>query len=412
MRTYSQTTNPGVIATVRGPAPAVLGVGAYLIGLGLPVGWGVPLLVLGLGLFLQIVLETGEREGLLASPRARFSWIVGAFTASFAMSALVSVDRARSLTLAVALLPGLLCLVALLGVRLGRAEWRVLGMAGWTTSIVVAASVVAAALMHPGESPFALATHAGVAAIVVPNDAVLLAVLSPISVVLLRDGAVWKRAAGGLGLALTVAAIGMLASRIACLTLLVVLGTSLYLLRPRLAVAGIVIAVASVLAVDGVLGWPMLAKLAGPVDPRLSLWAVEWRFFTDAPVLGHGPFTLAADYEPTVAQLSLPAWLMRDPQATVQWAHSLWFEALGERGAVGLATLALLVGSALRAAFRRSRSRTDFEGKNVVPLAALMGLCVASLFELTLLREWVGVMLFALSAIVHAPDPDRPTGGS
>jgi hypothetical protein len=390
----------------------VLGVGAYLVGLGLPVGWRVPLLALGLGLLLQLVLETRDRERVPVSSRAGFSWIVVAFMASFAMSTLVSVDRTRSMTLAVAVLPGLLCLVALQGVRPGRAERRVLGVAGWITSTVAGASVVTAALMHPGESPFALATHAGVAAIVVPNDVVLLAVLSPISVVLLRDGAAWKRVAGGLGLALTVAAVGMLASRIACLTLLVVLGTSLALLQPRLAVAGIVVAAVSVLVVDGVLGWPILAKLAGPVDPRLSLWAVEWRFFTDAPVLGHGPFTLAADYEPTIAQLSLPAWLTRDPQATVPWAHSLWFEALGERGVVGLATLALLAGSSLRAALRRARSRTSFDGRHVVPLAALIGLCVASLFELTLLHEWVGVVLFALAAIVHAPDPDPSTGGS
>lgn len=400
------------MVTLRAPAPAMLGVGAYLVGLGLPVGWRVPLLALGLGLFLQLVLDVREREEPSVSSRAHPSWIVVAFIASFAMSCWASVDSTRSLTLAVALLPGLLCLVALQSVRFGRAEWGVLGVAGWTTSVVAAASIVTAAVMHPGESPFALATHAGVAAIVVPNDVVLLAVLSPISVVLLRDDALWKRAAGGLGLALTVVAIGVLASRIAYLTLLVALATSLYLLQPRLVLAGIVIAGTSMLAVDGVLGWPMLAKLAGPVDPRLSLWAVEWRFFTDAPVLGHGPFTLASDYEPTVAQLSLPAWVMRDAQATVPWAHSLWFEALGERGLVGFATLALLVGGTLRAALRRARSRTGFAGRHVVPLAALVALCVASVFELTLLHEWVGVVLFALTAIVLTPDPDRSTGGS
>ena len=400
------------MATLQAPAPAVLGVGAYLVGLGLPVGWGVPLLALGFGLCLQLVLEARRREEPSVSSRVRLSWIVVAFVASFAMSAWTSVDKERSVRLAVALLPGLLCFVALQRVRFGRAEWAILGVAGWITVLVTAASVVSTGLLHAGESPFALATHAGVAAIVVPNDVVLLAVLSPISVALLRDGEIWKRAAGGLGLALTVIAIGMLASRVAYLTFLIALATSLYLLQPRLVLAGGVIAGASMLAVDGFLGWPMLAKLAGPVDPRLSLWAVEWRFFTDAPVLGHGPFTLAADYEPTIAQLSLPTWVMRDPQATVPWAHSLWFEALGERGIVGLTTLALLVGSTLSAALRRVRSRTALEGRQVVPLATLMGLCVASLFELTLLREWVGVMLFALSAIVHAPDPGRPTGGS
>lgn len=407
--TYDQTSVSEQSASLRTPAPAVLGVAAYLVGLGLPLGWRLPLLILGLALLAQLGCVIVERRA--ASPSSSLSWVVALFVLSFAASTWASADVARSALLAGALLPGLLAVVALGNARLSAGALDLLGAAAWTASCAAATSVVAAAALHPYDTPFELVAHAGVAAIVVPNDAVLLAILAPVSFFLLRDDAVWKRAAGGVGLSLTVLAIGLLASRVAFLTLLVALGTSLWLVRPRQALAGVVLLAAAMLAVDAAQGWPMLAKLAHPVDPRLSLWAVEWHFFADAPLLGHGPFTLAAEYEPTLARLALPAWLPRDPQATVPWAHSLWFEALGERGLVGLATLLLLLGGALRAALRRrSDVATTADARHIVPLAALAALVVASVFELTFLHEWVGLAVFSLSAIVHAPDwADRRT---
>lgn len=410
MPTCQQTTTPAAIGTFQMPAPAVVGVAGYLVGLALPVGWAFPLLILGGGLLLQ--LAAGDRDEPVASSHARVIWVVVAFVLSFACSAWASADPARSVRLSVALLPGLLCLVALRGVRLGESEQSALGAAAWVTSSLAATSIIVAAWLHPDESPFTIVSRAGVAAIVVPNDTVLLAVLSPISIVLLRSREAWKRVAGGVGLALTVVAIGLLASRVAFLTLIVALGTILWFVQPRLAAAGVVVAAGSALGVDALLGWPMLAKLGGPVDPRLSLWAVEWQFFVDSPLLGHGPFTLAAEYEPMIARLALPEWVTRDFQATVPWAHNLWFEALGERGVVGFAALVLLFASTLAATLRRARATMTVDGRHVVPLAALMGLAIASFFELTFLHEWIGVVLFVLWAIGQALDPDRPIGGS
>lgn len=402
MLTYQQTTAPQTVDTFRVPAPAVLGVAAYLVGLGLPVGWRLPLLLLGMSLLLQL----GSN---VASPRpARRSsslwWMVVAFVLSFAGSTWASSDVARSALLAAALLPGLLAFVALDVNCLSGEDLSVLGAAAWAATCAAGASIVMAAVLHPNDSPFELVSHAGVAAIVVPNDAVFLALLAPVSLAMVRAAAPWKRVAGSVGLALAVLAIGVLASRIAVLTLVVALGVSLWLDRPRNALAGMVLLAALSFVVDGARGWPMLAKLSHPVDPRLSLWAVEWRFFTDAPLLGRGPFTLAANYEPTLARLALPAWLPRDPQATVPWAHNLWLEALGERGLVGLVALVLLLGGALRAALRRAAEATTADARRVVPLASLAALLVASFFELTLLHEWVGLAVFALAAIVHTPD--------
>ena len=114
---------------------------------------------------------------------------------------------------------------------------------------------------------------------------------------------------------------------------------------------------------------------------RLRLWTFAWAMFMDAPLLGQGLHTFADERIP--------------------WAHSLYLQSLAEQGIVGLLALLLLLSYATLAAWKAARSPIRAQRTlAAAALGVLVGFCLASLFELTLLREWVVTALFIQMAVV------------
>jgi O-antigen ligase len=166
------------------------------------------------------------------------------------------------------------------------------------------------------------------------------------------------------------------------------------LLRPRLALPFGLVVVAATLLMDGALGSPLLAKFAqlwdgesGRLwDARLPIWSAAWTSFLSAPLLGHGLHTF--DYTSV-------------DSINARWAHNLYLETLAEQGILGIAALGCLLYCGLSAArnLRRAQgAETRILGCGA--LAALAGFCFASLIELSFLREWVVIVLFALLGVI------------
>jgi O-antigen ligase len=104
--------------------------------------------------------------------------------------------------------------------------------------------------------------------------------------------------------------------------------------------------------------------------------------FMDAPLLGHGLHTFVDD-------------------SKIPWAHSLYLQILAEQGIVGLLALLLLLSYATAAAWNAARSPVrDQRILAAGALGALAGFCLASVFELALLREWVVLVMFVVLAVV------------
>jgi O-antigen ligase len=83
------------------------------------------------------------------------------------------------------------------------------------------------------------------------------------------------------------------------------------------------------------------------------------------------------------------------------WAHNLYLQTLAEQGIVGLLALLLLLSYATLAAWKATRSIVrEHRVLAAGALGALVGFCAASVVELTLLREWVVLMMFVLLAVV------------
>ena len=81
------------------------------------------------------------------------------------------------------------------------------------------------------------------------------------------------------------------------------------------------------------------------------------------------------------------------------WVHNLHLEAAAERGTIGLGAWLLLMGCAIGSGIRGLLRRNDPSGHRgaiACGLAALAALLGMGIFDLTLLKEWV-TMLLAIS---------------
>ena len=188
----------------------------------------------------------------------------------------------------------------------------------------------------------------------------------------------------------------------------------------RRAAAGVVALAALVLvAVDAAWGAALLARVTEIWTTRIPIWVAAARMFGDAPVLGNGPRSFGVLFTEYSAHLALPDWLPSDMKFS-PWAHDLYLETLAEQGVVGLAALLALLFGAGRAALRLVRSSDDETRRLGAGVALGLGaLCLAGIFELTLLRLWMVVVLFALvgaaGALAREPAesaaPSRPRSG-
>jgi hypothetical protein len=85
---------------------------------------------------------------------------------------------------------------------------------------------------------------------------------------------------------------------------------------------------------------------------------------------------------------------------TIPWAHNLYLEVLAERGIVGFAALGVLLVRGLTIAWHTQHAASaEARLLGAGALGGFIGLCGAAAVELSLLREWVVVMLFTFLGI-------------
>lgn len=131
---------------------------------------------------------------------------------------------------------------------------------------------------------------------------------------------------------------------------------------------------------------------------RIYLWRVSWEMFARFPFLGIGPHLYEQYYPLFVYKLNLNTTELHDPR-TMPWAHSLYFEALAEKGILGFLTLsAILLQSTQRCKnnLKKQKSHTN------IALALTIGTYIfASAVELTFHRWWSYSLFFSIVAIIE-----------
>ncbi len=393
-----QTRWPPVSAVLQYGPFAKIGVCGYLLAIVTPVGGNAALVVLSVFGSLAVA-AAGLRRQVARWPL--LIPLVG-FLACTGLSAMASEDVGRSVRLSAPLLPAFLLFVLISRGFRDLRDVRALYVAECVAALGLATLVIAVAWTNPGASASTWVAKTDSPIVIVPNDVTVLAVIAPLSLVLLyRDPRRLVRITAGLSIALSVGVVLLVRSRVAALTMIGSLACAAALLRPRLGLVWGAGSVLLALGVDGLLGFPLVAKFSHVLDTRIAFWLVASAMFNDAPLLGRGPRTFGVFYHAYLRTLKIPDWLPID-HGVVPWAHNLYLEALAEQGVVGLAALGLVLWVGLRLAWKARAAGSGEEARvlGVGALAGLLGFCVAGLFELTLLRLWVVTVLFVFLGAV------------
>ena len=158
------------------------------------------------------------------------------------------------------------------------------------------------------------------------------------------------------------------------------------------------------LAVDAVVGFRFVHKLLHDWQGsgRLALWMAAAAMFRDAPLLGHGPGSFGPQYRAYLYTLQLPSWIDVDPRLT-PWAHNLYLELLAEGGVIGLAAFLALAAAGVSMINRvRTRRPDDLQRLGAAAGAGFIALLTAAFLEVSFLRAWVTILLFALLGLLTA----------
>jgi O-antigen ligase len=357
--------------------------------------------------------------GLLVEGRGRarpggvLAGAVLAFTAVAALTSLHAIDPSKSVTRFLGVLVAAAIFFAVLQICRGRRELEVVAYGAVASLFVVGLQGVI-------EKVTGHTSYAGV----VINDEVVgrvagsfshpnqyagyLIVLIPVVVALVvpRSGHPRLRLIGSVALILALIALALAYSRGAILGL--VGGALIWLafVRPRAAVAVLV-----VVAIGGVAVAPSSLKerLSDPAGSDLGLRADLWNsaleIFRGSPLLGVGLADFSDGYSRLPAQLSTGAQrrLLHQQQVLVPpHANNLFLTILAEQGIIGALAFLGLMGAALSACRRAVRLDDPFARAIGIGLGA--GLCamlIHSLLEFTLFGE-VSLPVFALLGVVAA----------
>ncbi len=173
------------------------------------------------------------------------------------------------------------------------------------------------------------------------------------------------------------------------------------LLRNRNVVGGAVFAIAAA----GLMVWLWLRQSGagghrtGDVL-RLDLWRSAWVIGLRHPILGVGLFGFGRALRPIRDTLVTPDFFVAP--------HNAFLLIWAEMGAVGILALLVLVTGVARAAFQRWRGAKGQEMIRVsAAIAAILGLCVQSLFDT--FSNSLPVLLPMLAMVAYLCWPKRPT---
>ena len=384
---------------------ALIGVCTYLLGAGLSIFNTLPLLCLLFFGLLAIAFPLPDAD---SSHSAVFP-AVFFFLVATALSVLASVDPHRSLRLSVALVPGTLLFLLIAHYFRGFQDVRRLCLILSIVSFSLALTVLWAAAGAGDSASQLWVADMKHPLLIVPNDGTFLSLLAPFSLVLFSRAT--RRAESILAvlfLASTACAVCVLHSRVAVLTLIFSLTCTATLFRPRLGLVVGLGTLSTTLLIDGYLGFPLLEKFGHFRDARISLWLVALSLFSAAPLVGQGPHTFGLFYQPDTLAHHRLAGITVDPHDYVPWAHNLYLELLAEQGLLGFIAFVIVFSSGLRAAWRTRRVGIAEERAFAIGIfSALVGLCFAATVELTLLRQWVVILLFTLLGMAARLAPSR-----
>jgi len=369
-------------------------------GISLKCGIDIPLLLLAACSIFVAWSHRNSPKELSTSPFLLYVFLYLLITS---VTILFSEDVGKSILLSAPLLPAILVFFLISEYLSGHEDIRLIYLTFVIVSLGLSALLLGAVWINKVSDPFVWVSSVGSPMLVVKNDVTFLAVIAPLSLALIY---IKPRSISSLvalaSLVSGIAVIGFFQSRTALLTMIVSLICFFLFIKPRMGLVCCLLTSIVVLIIDSLMGFPLIERFIHHWDGagRIPLWLSAWRMFLDAPLVGHGPHTFVRLYRSYLQNINLPSWIFVDPRI-VPWPHNLYLEVLAEQGVFGFVAFLFLLISGLIAGLKFRRI-VFVEGRlmGYGALASLTGFCFASLFELTFLRQWVTLVLFAILGVI------------
>jgi hypothetical protein len=266
-----------------------LGACVYLGTFWIPLPWDIPMAVLAVSAFISFAMG----DMLPLNPVQRETVFgIGLFVALSGASAAFGATPGISLARSVSLVPALL-LALLVAFRFSTASH----LRAVMSSLCLASAGVAVSSMwgyskslHSSPREWIQAIHSPL--LVVPNDIVLLAVISPIALsVLIQGGSSFRRAFGAMALLTGIAVAVLMQSRTAWLAFCVAFlafALACRVRQARYALAGLIVVG---VIVDAATGLALATKFLNFTTTRAAMVVAAFEMWVNSPLLGQGPHT-------------------------------------------------------------------------------------------------------------------------
>ena len=324
----------------------------------------------------------------------RITYILLLFLVAMAGSILVSTHWSRSFHTSITFLPALLIYFLIIEQFTSNKEMELL----YLCFSVTAFGISVAALYYAGTHYFEFNTPRGVHTlarafsyiIVSRNDLTFLSIMAPFSFILACQKPLsFMGLFAMLSIIVSFCTVIVFQSRGATLTFLITLSCVSFFINLHKILWISLLLLLLFVATDALFGFPLWHRFYGLftgtediTNGRFPLWMAAWRNFLRAPILGNGPHTFC--------------FFSKTP-----WPHNLYLEILFGHGLVGFsAFVSLLIYAGISTWNLRTKSNFKIRSFATAAFAALIGLCISSLIELSFLRLWVTVSLFMILGII------------
>lgn len=239
--------------------------------------------------------------------------------------------------------------------------------------------------------------------IVVPNDLILLACLSAFLGLSVRDSNVRVIQITGLSLMILSLVICVLydtRSGVATYSITLLVFYSLEKNFKKLMQYGSIFIVVIIWS-DAINHFQLWQKIhLANLQNRPALWWTAWQMFIEAPLLGQGHGSFLSYYQFYKETNQFPEWMPIVDMRSMPWAHNLYLELLAERGLIGFVLFVLIVVECFCKLWKCVNTFSlHRHSKSITLIAALTGMLIAGLVELTLSHYWVGLLLSIILAV-------------
>lgn len=271
-----------------------------------------------------------------------------------------------------------------------------------STSILISTLLFLVIIFNPSLSPTEWIKLASFSNITVPNDLIILALYSPISLsIIYVTKKMTLKVLSFISLLFSLITIMFFLSRTSFAVYLVSLFCMFSLIKPKNALVFAVLLIPMIFIADSFNHHLLLNKITSlPTwTARIPLWLAAWHIFLDSPFFGSGSGSFALLIDSYLNNIVVPDWVYRDSRH-IPWAHNLYLETMAERGIIGILFLVyflIYLGGVLWKTYKINEFYTKIMASAV--LSMLVGILIAGMFELSLNRHWFLVILSVIAAL-------------